>query len=39
MPELSLLYVVLRAITRPDDPVSLVAVLSSELFGVADTAM
>lgn len=39
VPELRLLHLVIRAITRSDDPVALVAVLRSELFGVADTSL
>ncbi len=34
--ELRLLYLCLRAVARPDDPVALVACLRSELFGVSD---
>lgn len=37
--ELKLLHACLRAVSRPDDPVSLVAALRSELFGVSDTAL
>ncbi len=37
--ELKLLHACLRAVTRPDDPVALVAVLRSELFGVSDAAL
>jgi ATP-dependent helicase/nuclease subunit A len=37
--ELGLLHVCLRAVTRPDDPVALVAALRSELFGVSDAAL
>jgi ATP-dependent helicase/nuclease subunit A len=34
--ELRLLYTCLFAVTRPDDPVALVATLRSELFGISD---
>lgn len=37
--ELKLLHLCLDAITRPDDPVALLAVLRSELFGVSDSAL
>jgi len=37
--ELSLLHVCLSAVTEPDDPVALVAVLRSELFGISDSAL
>jgi ATP-dependent helicase/nuclease subunit A len=37
--ELSLLYMCLSAVTRPHDPVALVAVLRSELFGMSDSAL
>jgi ATP-dependent helicase/nuclease subunit A len=37
--ELKLLHSCLRAVVRPDDPVALVAVLRSELFGVSDAAL
>jgi ATP-dependent helicase/nuclease subunit A len=36
MPELRLLCQLLEAITRPDDPVALIAVLRGELFGFSD---
>ena len=35
--ELGLLYTLLHAVTRPDDPVALVAVLRGKLFGISDT--
>jgi len=37
--ELRLLWLALRAVTRPDDALALVAVLRSELFGVSDAAL
>lgn len=37
--ELRLLYIGLRAVVRPDDPVALVAALRSELFGISDQAL
>lgn len=37
VPELALLYQLLRCLTRPDDEIALVAVLRSELFGLPDT--
>lgn len=37
--ELRLLHLCLDAITQPDNPVSLLAVLRSELFGVSDAAL
>ena len=37
--EIGFLYTCLRAVTRPDDPVALVAVLRSELFGLSDPAL
>ena len=37
--ELSLLATCLRAVARPDDPLALVAVLRSELFGISDAAL
>jgi ATP-dependent helicase/nuclease subunit A len=39
VPELALLQACLTAVSRSDDPVALVAVLRSELFGVADTVL
>ncbi len=39
VPELELLHLCLTAVVRSDDPVALVAVLRSELFGVADTVL
>ena len=39
VPELELLHTCLAAVARPDDPVALLAVLRSELFGVADTVL
>ena len=39
VPELELLHTCLTAVARSDDPVALVAVLRSELFGVADTLL
>jgi len=39
IPELMLLYTCLRALSRPDDPVALVAVLRGELFGVSDRTL
>ncbi len=39
VPELELLRTCLTAVTRSDDPVALVAVLRSELFGMADTVL
>jgi ATP-dependent helicase/nuclease subunit A len=39
MEELELLFTCLRAVTRPDDPIALVAALRSELFGISDTAL
>ena len=39
VPELELLSTCLAAVARSDDSVALVAVLRSELFGVADTAL
>lgn len=39
VPELQLLHRCLSAIHRSDDPIALVAVLRSELFGVADTVL
>jgi ATP-dependent helicase/nuclease subunit A len=37
--QLNLLCLCLEAVTEPDNPVALVAVLRSELFGVSDTAL
>ena len=37
--ELAMLGTCLRALIRPDDPVALVAVLRSELFGISDEAL
>jgi ATP-dependent helicase/nuclease subunit A len=37
--ELGLLCTCLRSLVRPDDPVALVAVLRSELFGISDAAL
>ncbi|MBI5248830.1 MAG: UvrD-helicase domain-containing protein [Desulfomonile tiedjei] len=37
--ELSLLHMCLCAVTRPHDPVALVAVLRSEVFGISDSAL
>ena len=37
--ELPLLCACLRALVRPDDPVALIAVLRSELFGISDEAL
>ncbi|MFO8058247.1 MAG: UvrD-helicase domain-containing protein [bacterium] len=37
--ELRLLYKVLMAVVRPDDPVALVSVLRSELFGISDASL
>ncbi|MBC7247916.1 MAG: UvrD-helicase domain-containing protein [Actinobacteria bacterium] len=37
--ELRLLYLYLKAALYPDDPVALVAVLRSELFGISDAAL
>ncbi len=37
--ELKLLYLCVRALARPDDPVALLAVLRSELFGLSDAAL
>ena len=37
--ELYLLYTCLRAVVRPDDPVALVGLLRSELFGISDQAL
>lgn len=39
VPELELLHACLNAVARGDDPVALVAVLRSELFGLADTVL
>jgi ATP-dependent helicase/nuclease subunit A len=39
VPELELLYTCLRAVARPFDQIALVAVLRSELFGIADTTL
>ena len=39
VPELELLHTCLTAVARSDDPIALVAVLRSELFGVADTVL
>lgn len=39
VPELELLHACLTAVARSDDPVALVAVLRSELFGLADTVL
>ena len=39
VPELELLSTCLTAVARSDDPIALVAVLRSELFGVADTTL
>ena len=37
--ELQLLALVLRALARPEDPIALLAVLRSPLFGIADTLL
>ena len=37
--ELRLLHLCLRAATRPEDPVALVAALRSELFGISDASL
>jgi len=37
--ELRLLHACVRAVVNPDDPVALVAVLRSELFGISDAAL
>ena len=37
--ELQLLVLVLRALARPEDPIALLAVLRSPLFGIADTLL
>lgn len=37
--ELSLLHICLSAVIRPHDPVALVAVLRSELFGISDSSL
>ncbi len=37
--ELSLLHTCLAAVVRPDNPLSLVAALRSELFGISDSAL
>jgi ATP-dependent helicase/nuclease subunit A len=39
VPELGLLHTCVSAVARPDDPVALVAVLRSEVFGIADTVL
>jgi len=39
VPEVKLLATALRAVIRDDDPVALVAVLRSELFGVSDVSL
>lgn len=39
VPELDLLHTCLTAIAHSDDPIALVAVLRSELFGISDTAL
>jgi ATP-dependent helicase/nuclease subunit A len=39
VPELSLLHLFLSAVVQPDNPVALVAVLRSELFGVSDQTL
>ena len=39
MPELRLLCQILEAISRPDDPVALVALLRGELFGFSDPSL
>ncbi len=39
VPELELLHTCLAAVSRTDDPVALVAVLRSELFGIPDTLL
>ena len=39
VPELELLHLCLSAVARSDDPIALVAVLRSPLFGVADTVL
>ncbi|HEV3021348.1 MAG TPA: UvrD-helicase domain-containing protein, partial [Pirellulales bacterium] len=39
VPELELLHVCLSAVAKSDDAIALVAVLRSELFGVADTVL
>ena len=39
VPELRLLHFVLLAVTRPDNPVALVAVLRSAVFGVSDPGL
>ena len=39
VPELELLHTCLTAVARSDDPIALVAVLRSELFGLADTVL
>ncbi|NPV59883.1 MAG: UvrD-helicase domain-containing protein [Actinobacteria bacterium] len=37
--ELHLLYLCLRAVARPEDPIALVAALRSELFGISDARL
>jgi ATP-dependent helicase/nuclease subunit A len=39
VPELRLLYLCLQAVTQPDNPVALVAVLRSELLGISDVTL
>jgi ATP-dependent helicase/nuclease subunit A len=39
VPELRLLHLCLQAVTQPDNPVALVAVLRSELFGISDVTL
>jgi len=39
VPELELLHLCLSAVARSDDPIALVAVLRSPLFGIADTVL
>lgn len=39
VPEIAFLHACLRAVTRPDDALALVAVLRGELFGFSDTSL
>ncbi|MBY0524625.1 MAG: UvrD-helicase domain-containing protein [Gemmataceae bacterium] len=39
VPELGLLALMLNAVTRPEDPIALVSVLRSELFGISDAQL